>query len=40
MKMAAVVEVDVGGGAAAEQELDEVRRLGKGRPSLKMKQGK
>lgn len=36
--MAAVVEVEVGGGAVAERELDEVRRIEgqEGRGSLKV----
>lgn len=42
VKMAAVVEVEVGGGAAGERELDEVRRVqsqGGKRRSLKLKGG-
>ena len=38
--MAAVVEVEVGAGAAGERELDEVRRVesrGEERPNLKLK---
>lgn len=43
MKMAAVVEVEVGGGAAGERELDEVRNVesqGEKRLSLNLKGGR